>query len=111
MISGLFMIASSSVPPTLTRLPVSWREFSELLQQRTKESSQSPSDPTVQPVVGSRLDIRSDSSSTLNDQRFFSKSQFRPAPDRGKEVGYPADNPCDSPHEDAEYPDGIDVWA
>ena len=70
------MNANSVSATSMPRLPVSWREFSELLQLRTNESMRPAKATAVVAPEAVRLDIRSGQSSNQQDQhRFEAKEQ------------------------------------
>ncbi len=110
------MIASSVSASSMPRLPVSWREFTELLQLRVNESSRPSKASSVETAKKAGLDIRFNESSNQQDQhRFSTKQNESPACKTGAPNGATF-NPCDSPPVRAdsgssEYPEGIDLLA
>ncbi len=110
------MIASSVTAASMPRLPVSWREFSELLQLRTKESMRPSKTTAVLATEAGRLDIRSDQSSNQQDQHGFAAKEQNNSANTSTNQYRSTFNPCDSPpvkHTDnsSEYPKGFEAFA
>ena len=100
-----------SVPTT--RLPVTWREFSELNRNQTSKSIRSYANRTVTSVGNTQLDLRQHGSGDSQDQRRFADSQLEHPV---LKLPLSCFNPCESPHAQSqavtgEYPNGFEAWA
>ena len=113
------MIANSVSASSMPRLPVSWREFSELLRIRTSEAMRPSHERTVESVKEGRLDIRSDGSSNQQDQHRHATNQTeqptRPIAQSSNGATTPV-SPGNAPpvipkSSRAEYPNGFEAFA
>jgi len=100
-----------SVPAT--RLPVTGREFSELLRNQTSKSIRPFANRSVKSIGNTQMDLRPGGSGDPEGQRRFANSQLEHPVSTLQHSCY---NPCDSPHTQfqsiaGEYPNGFEAWA
>jgi len=100
-----------SVP--VSRLPLSWREFSELQRNPSSKSIRSSANRNVKSISYAQLDLRPDGSGGQSPGRRFTDSQLEHPV---LVMPHSCYNPCDSPPIETatgkgEYPDGFEVWA
>jgi len=98
--------------PTI-RLPLSWREFSELNRNQMSKSIRPFANRTVTSIGNTQMDLRPDGSGDPQGQRRFANSQLEHPVNTLPHSCY---NPCESPHAQSqvvagEYPNGFEAWA
>ena len=110
------MIAKPVSASQMPRLPVSWREFSELLRIRTSESMRPAHEQSVEAVTEGELDIRSnESGNQQNPRRYPTQQSEQPSRQIDRQISSPANSidlpPIDLKSSRAQYPNGFEAFA
>ncbi len=107
------MSAKTAHLEPIRTLPVSFREFTELLRFRPNHSGRLLEKRMVLSIGSAQLDLQHKGPNNPRSGLRFTNSQFK-QPVRASP--HSCDNPCDSPPEDSkfgdgEYPNGFEIWA
>ena len=107
------MSAKTAHLEPIRRLPVSFREFAELLRFRPNHSGRLLEKRIVLSIGSAQLDLQHKGPNNPQSGLRFTKSQFEQLVEALPHSCY---NPCNSPPEDSQfgdgvYPNGFEVWA
>ena len=107
------MSAKTAHLEPIRRLPVSFREFAELLRFRPNHPGRLLEKRMVLSIGSAQLDLQHKGSKNPQSGLRFTNSQLKQPVEALPHSLY---NPCDSPPEDSQfgdggYPTGFEVWA